>query len=447
MGRYKKSAYNLFVPNEKNETLVMNTITEKKIKVRNEDMDEFKAYLEGTAEKEDNVLQERLVSDGFMVPVEADEVKKLIMQYNEMAYGTDTLTMGILPTNDCNFRCKYCFENHKDEYMDSQTEEKVLKFIEKKARKCSVVRMQWFGGEPLLCKEQVVRMSKRILAICRENRIPFHGEISTNGYELDVDTFKELVKCHILDYQICIDGPRECHNASRPHMSGNSSYDRILDNLIKIRDEVKGGFFKIQIRANMTPESKSLMYEHIDRMTELFGNDKRFMLTFQCVRDWGGDCVKNEMIFEREEQEYGDIYSYVRKKQIQGASGESFAPIRGNCDACRRNGYMIDYKGELHKCALAYNNPEYADINKIGYIKEDGSCEIDEYHLSRWIVKDSYNNEKCQKCVLFPICMGGHCPFSDVIKQVKSCNLYMLTYYKEHLKEMDDNGAIKYWKS
>ena len=446
MKKFKKSLYNFTITNAQNETLIMNMVTQKSLKVRNEDMKEFKAYLEGTVETVDPDLMDKLISKGIMIPDELDEAKRLIYKYNEMVYGTDALALTLVPTNDCNFRCKYCYEDHRNEYMDEKTEEKVLKFIEKKAKNCKEVRVEWFGGEALLCKEQVLRMSKRIAAICKENGVPLYGEMSTNGYELDVDTFKELIKYHIFEYQICIDGSKENHNASRPHVSDSNSYDRILNNLIKIRDEVKRGFFKILIRTNVTPGTEEMIRAHIDKMTDLFGNDNRFHMGFQCVRDWGGDNVKSEMIVDNEEKQYEKLYSYVREKDIHGASEMSFAPIRGNCAACRKNGYLIDYKGELHKCSMAYNNPQYADVDKIGYIKENGDYVIDEYKLSKWLVKPNYDYEKCQKCVLFPICMGGHCAFSDNIKQIKNCNLYQSSFLKEKIQEADERQMVEYWK-
>lgn len=447
MRRYKGSKYNYFQTNDKGELLIMNMRTEGKVKATEDEAEAVKELLDDSVKELDETKEcyTQLIKNGMLVREEEDEVKLLMLKQNEMIYGTDTLSVTIMPTNDCDFRCSYCYENHIEDYMDEATEERVLLFLEKKIARCKQLRLAWFGGEALLCKERVLRMSKKINEMCRRYKVPIYGEISTNGYNLDVDTFKELVRNHITEYQICIDGPKQCHNQTRPHCTDNDSYTRIVENLMNIRDKVKMGMFKISLRTNITPGVRPYLDEHIEEMKRLFGDDHRFILLFQCVRDWGGDHIRQDMIVDDEGTEYDDTYKTVNEVGMSSAGKQSFAPIVGNCAACRKNGYVIDFKGELHKCSLAYHSKEYREVDTVGYINEMGEEIVDESKLARWIVNNDDISKGCYDCVLFPFCMGGHCPYSRNITKTKTCNKYILSYLSEHVVEQDKEGKIPYW--
>ena len=48
-----------------------------------------------------------------------------------------------------------------------------------------------------------------------------HAQITTNGYLLDVETFKKLLKCNIYSYEITLDGFESDHNKNRPLKNGD----------------------------------------------------------------------------------------------------------------------------------------------------------------------------------------------------------------------------------
>ena len=97
-----------------------------------------------------------------------------------------------------------------------------------------------------------------------------HAQITTNGYLLDVETFKKLLKCNIYSYEITLDGFESDHNKNRSLKNGNGSYNIILNNLRAIRDEVKSRVFQIVIRVNLTKTTLDKFVEFCDFLKKDF---------------------------------------------------------------------------------------------------------------------------------------------------------------------------------
>lgn len=441
----KGSYYNYKYCSEDGEILLMNMRTQRCIKIHSDSSSDIVNMILDTKNYHeiDDSRVDKLIEQGFVVPEGYDEIKILEMKHNEVIFGNDTLSVEIMPTNDCNFRCTYCFEYPDKKYMSLESEKKVINFLKREIPKCKQFRLAWFGGEPLLCIEQVIRLSKIASDLCKENKVPMFGEISTNGYCLDIDTFRSLIKNRITEFQICIDGPKAKHNETRPHFEGEDSHDIILNNLIKIQKEVKSGCFVIAIRTNVTPEVLPYMDEHLEEMAKYFKDDLRFHVIFQCVRDWGGDRVDESQIVENEQAIYERLYRIAREKGLQSSEGLNFAPVVGYCCANRKNGYVIDCEANIYKCALAMSNEKYREINRIGYINKSGKKVLDEAKLAQWIVSKEPAKDSCRECVLYPFCMGGHCFYKKNIMESSSCNLYILSMVHEKLMALDKSNLLK----
>ena len=54
------------------------------------------------------------------------------------------------------------------------------------------MRVEWFGGEPLLCMDVIENLSKHFIDICRKAHKGYTAAITTNGYLLDLETFRKL---------------------------------------------------------------------------------------------------------------------------------------------------------------------------------------------------------------------------------------------------------------
>lgn len=444
--KYKGSCYNYKVVLDDENLLFMNMRTQSKLKILKERSSEINKLVDTQAAVEiDDNYYSKLIEGGFLVPETVDEAKLLEMKNNEVIYGDNTLNVEILPTCDCNFRCAYCFEKTDDYKMSLETEERVIKFFEREIPHSKQLRLSWFGGEPLLCAEQVIRISQTVNTLCKKYKVPVYGVMSTNGYCLEVPVFRELIKNRITEFQVCLDGPEQFHNTTRPHFRNEDSYEKVINNLIDIKSQVQSSAFKIGIRCNITPAVLPYMEKHIEELSKYFKDDRRFYLIFQCVRDWGGERVHEEQIVKSEQVIYEKMYRLAREYGMYSADLLSFAPIIGKCEAGRKRGYLIDPRGNVHKCSLAMFDKDTMDVNQIGLIDKDGKAIINESKLANWLIEPEMQSAKCKKCFLFPFCMGGYCPYSKNILKSGKCNLYLTSMLKEHLLSFDRNNQIEIW--
>jgi len=70
----------------------------------------------------------------------------------------DVLNLTILPTEQCNFRCFYCYESFKLGKMSKETSDSILKLVQKRASTLKILTIGWFGGEPLMAKDIVLSL-------------------------------------------------------------------------------------------------------------------------------------------------------------------------------------------------------------------------------------------------------------------------------------------------
>ncbi|MFR3188889.1 MAG: radical SAM protein [Phocaeicola sp.] len=65
----------------------------------------------------------------------------------------------INPTLNCNFKCWYCYETHeRNSKISFETVQSIKKYIQNELNtNCQLksIRIDWFGGEPLIYKEIV----------------------------------------------------------------------------------------------------------------------------------------------------------------------------------------------------------------------------------------------------------------------------------------------------
>lgn len=96
---------------------------------------------------ESNQKFQKLKSLGYFVTSDTDETLLCEQKYMDIVEES-TLRLIILPTEKCNFCCKYCYETFEKGKMSSETQDSLIKFVRKNIMKFSSMEVQWFGGEP-----------------------------------------------------------------------------------------------------------------------------------------------------------------------------------------------------------------------------------------------------------------------------------------------------------
>lgn len=232
-------------------------------------------------------LVQDMQSCGFFVKSDVDEI-----MISEFAYLQEVskrnLNLTIVPTMQCNFDCAYCYQEHGGGFMSEQIQHAIVRHVRKNIVNYTSVSLSWFGGEPLLRKDIVVKLSNEIREVCKKHYKPFNAMITTNGYALDLETFNILLDCGVRYFQITLDGTKEIHDKQRALKNGSGTFDRILQNLLDIKNIRKNIQFKIHLRTNVAKEMIPKLGDHVRFLHDNFGDDERFTFFFRQVFDWGG---------------------------------------------------------------------------------------------------------------------------------------------------------------
>jgi len=183
------------------------------------------------------------------------------------------LSLYILPTEQCNFRCKYCYETFPDLKMPKSIQDGIIRYVARNISKYKVLHVEWFGGGPLLALDVIEYISNVLLEICKKNGVVYYAAMTTNAYLLDLECFRRLKRCRVLSYQITADGVKQTHDNQRALASGAGTYDRIMRNLTQIQQNIKTLCLDITIRVNI---SKAVYSQFLNLQTNL---NRFFMMT------------------------------------------------------------------------------------------------------------------------------------------------------------------------
>ena len=138
--KYKTSMYNIVTENFDGCLLIANLLHTQFVKIKKEQKKEVKEELNkenislGFVQKYPYLLENK-----FIVPDNYNEYEIALLRYNKMVYSNDALEITIIPTDACNFKCVYCYQEERDnKFMQAETKEAVLRYLEKNAKIISI---------------------------------------------------------------------------------------------------------------------------------------------------------------------------------------------------------------------------------------------------------------------------------------------------------------------
>ena len=400
---FKYSKYNHCITNKHGELLIYNSYSNSFVKIRGDKNKRIQESILNLAKVSDFTKKEndKLREYGIIVPCDENETVKLKIRYQEIV-NNGCLAFIILPTEQCNYRCRYCNEPFKKSGMTKELQDGLIKYIRSNIHKYNRLDVAWFGGEPLLAADDIEYMTKGFLEICRAYRIPYTANITTNGYMLTSEMVKRMLKCHVTSYQVTVDGLEGTHNFQKPLAGGGDTYQTVLHNLQDIRDYIKTKMIRIIIRTNITKDIYNQFDQYLDFYQKEFGQDERFSFFFRPAMDWGGEAVKgisNQLVDDKIIDEvYKKIIATEKLKRFDSHRG-FFTPGGTTCAAAKLNFFTLEPDGKVHKCSQIFDD----DFDTcIGRLTEDGNLVIDEAKHAKWLLeRTSCDNLDCY--------FGGNC--------------------------------------
>ena len=307
----------------------------------------------------------------------------------------------IFTTTACNARCAYCYEQGiKPETMTIETAENLVQFIKNKRNSNIPVKIQWFGGEPLLNTQVIDYITERLT----ELDINYENTIVTNGFlfnEKNVSKIDE--KWKIKRAQITIDGLNNEYNSIKNYVySDIDAFMVVINNIHNILKKTK---CHIAIRINVSNENIFHVYD-----TVLYLKDEFKQYSTSQLSIYTHIVYDNNEIMNGFEEEYERLKTITRIEeecnfnQLSREKTLKRIPIYKNCMAFDGTSIVVLPDGNLNICEHVKQEDIFGDIVN-GITNND--------IIKKWQTLNGNEINYCKEtyCPLHPICAKFyHCP-------------------------------------
>lgn len=312
-------------------------------------------------------------------------------------------------SHDCNLRCKYCFAGTGNfggarMLMPPEVAIDAMEFVAKASGKRRNIEVDFFGGEPLMAFDTVIKTVEYVRAHEKEWGKNFRFTITTNGLALD-DKKIDFINREMDNVVLSLDGRPDVNDELRVDVAGNGSYSRIVPKLLKTAQGrngkdyyVRGTFTKLNLdfaedvlhmhelgfkeisvepvvtsdpRLDFTPEDLPKIYAEYERLAKIMldraGTDEDFRFFHFMIDLEQGPCV-------------------IKRLRGCGAGAEYLA---------------VTPDGELYPCHQFVGNEEF----KIGTIYDPDH--LNEDLRAQFAGQNVYTREGCRDCFARFYCSGG----------------------------------------
>jgi len=361
-----------------------------------------------------------LADRGFLVHREIDELRRVRLSHGWDQYRTDRLELILLASEDCNFRCTYCYEDFVRGTMEPEIRQGIKALLQHRAASLKQMTIGWFGGEPLYGWDAIRDLAPFVQGFCREHDIGLASNMTTNGYLLTPEIAAQLLAWDIRHFQISLDGPPEVHDKRRVGRDGSETFAQILDNLKamhQLTDE-----FHVTVRMNFDRDTVPTLEPLLDVLKRELQLDPRFRMYFFAVERWGSVNDDNAAICGLQE---GDrAYAHLMKAGLNrgmnvGTGVKEYNNFGGGaCYAARPYNFIVGATGKLMKCTVALDKEDY---NVVGRLTPEGEIILDSDKLALWTDPAFEDDKVCRKCHVLPLCKGVFCPLERIEKGHREC--------------------------
>jgi|GEM_PF-2178131 uncharacterized protein len=286
-------------------------------------------------------------------------------------------------TNNCNFKCSYCYDtgkyatdSNRKGSMELSVLYRTLDWLHDINPNCSI---SFYGGEPLLEFEKI----QRAIQYCKKRNYTFNNfTITTNGSLLKDQILTFLVKNNF-NLSISYDGNKEIHNKYRKQNNGNYTFDLVKKNIESIRShfpkyyktkvtllstvysikeyflagkEIERDFPGIYHRTSLVaPKDERSFLNGMIEMEELSKNtDYEFYKNItKMKREFEDFTINLENYMNNQnfrlESSSPDFFKKIRYLKLIVNRNNNFNFLRGTCNPIGKRP-AVDVKGNLYPC-------------------------------------------------------------------------------------------------
>lgn len=298
--------------------------------------------------------------------------------------------VSVLITEDCNFRCDYCFIKRNPESMEWATMKQLIDWMNKENHPTdNELHIQFFGGEPMLKWSLITKA----IEYAKKKECKFRFGITTNG-SLFNDERIEYFKKNNVGVLFSIDGDKIAQNTHRKLEDGSGTWDLVEENARKC---VEAG---IAPTARMTYTPDTL--PHLAKSVKYLRNDIGFdtVAPTPAIDSYHHFSDEDLKEWDKQYEEINDLFvenilngnrpgmNYFSKCFRQMLNDSK---LNAPCGAGKRFA-GVNWKGELFPCHrfVQWDEWKFGDIWN-GITKPKVRKITGEYSLEM-------NSPKCAKC-------------------------------------------------
>ncbi|MCD6282690.1 radical SAM protein [bacterium] len=358
---------------------------------------------------ESGKLGEGLQAGGFILPQQTSELEIVRMEEMQNRFGhPEYMELWIAPTYNCNMACVYCGQHHVAEkgVMSEEVQEAIIKYLRSTFPGKKIASFCWYGGEPLLEPEIILKLGRQIKKLAEEHDVETWHRIITNGTLLNDSTVSILRELNILHAQVTVDTLPQHHNRLRVFKDGSPSWEIIMANIEKYCHDIL-----VKVRVNLTARN----HECLDEFLELLESRnllERIDVSLAIASCFEGfDYVDLDGFAADQEIDYSlfedTLIGFMNDKEMkEKLHAEKFRSVIiptnfMQCAAKIPDSFVVGPRGELYKCALAFGDDQEIVGNILASDFPDKALE------SRYLGFDISQDSVCTDCLAYPACRGG----------------------------------------
>lgn len=152
--------------------------------------------------------------------------------------------------------------------MPETVQHSIKRLISHRAPSLAVLRISWFGGEPLAARDILLNIARHAKSEADKNSVAFSGGLTTNGYLISNKVLHELIEVNHRHFQITLDGDKDWHDKTRVLNGGKPTFERIWENLLLIRDFPEDAH--VMLRMHVSGENTSSLKAAVGNSRVLF---------------------------------------------------------------------------------------------------------------------------------------------------------------------------------
>jgi uncharacterized protein len=286
--------------------------------------------------------------------------------------------------------------------MTPKVADAVAEWVKRAFRPKRRLHVTWFGGEPLLAKRVIKRLTESLADVCREWRAGYTADLITNGYYLDQDVIDNIEDWGLWSVHVTLGGDREHHDALRRQRRGGGSFDRIVENIERFCEASHQCY--LVVRVNLTDDNYASVFE----LLKQFGPSVRRRAKIYFLWVWPNEasgCL--DLAADGRTRD-----SYRRLDALYQAANDcgwltcdpAIQFFDRHCEADSPNHFSIDPFGNLYLCTHSYDAAE-----AVGSVFQAGTGlndnQVDSY--DSWYAANPFGDLECRACRLLPVCWGG----------------------------------------